>query len=97
MGRVLAVTATLRFWAAAREAAGAAEETVGAGTLAEALDEAVRRRGGERGGGAELRRVLSRSSVLLNGVQVGRADPRRSSCRTAPWSRSCRPSRGLSR
>ncbi|HWG22665.1 MAG TPA: MoaD/ThiS family protein [Actinospica sp.] len=69
------MTATLRFWAAAREAAGAAEETVGAGTLAEALDEAVRRRGGEGGGGAELRRVLSRSSVLLDGVQVGRADP----------------------
>lgn len=74
MGRVLAVTATLRFWAAAREAAGAAEETVGAATLAEALDEAVLRRGGERGAGAELRRVLNRSSVLLNGVQVGRAE-----------------------
>jgi len=74
-GSVLSVTATLRFWAAAREAAGAAEETVGGGTLAEALDEAVRRRGGEQGGGAELRRVLTRSSVLLDGVQVGRADP----------------------
>ena len=69
------MTATLRFWAAAREAAGAAEETVGAATLAGALDEAVRRRGGERGGGAELVRVLARSSVLLDGVQIGRADP----------------------
>jgi sulfur-carrier protein len=69
------VTATLRFWAAAREAAGAAEETVGAATLAGALDEAVRRRGGERGGAADLVRVLARSSVLLDGVQVGRADP----------------------
>ena len=69
------MTATLRFWAAAREAAGAAEETVGAATLADALDEAVRRRGGEHGGGAELRRVLARSSVLLDGVQVGKANP----------------------
>jgi molybdopterin converting factor small subunit len=69
------VTATLRFWAAAREAAGAAEESVGAATLAGALDEAVRRRGGESGGGAELRRVLARCSVLLDGVQVGRANP----------------------
>jgi sulfur-carrier protein len=68
------VTATLRFWAAAREAAGAAEETVGAATLAEALAEAVRRRGGEDGAGAPLSRVLARSSVLLDGVQVGRAD-----------------------
>ncbi len=69
------MTATLRFWAAAREAAGAAEESVGAATLAGALDEAVRRRGGESGGGAELRRVLARCSVLLDGVQVGRANP----------------------
>jgi molybdopterin synthase sulfur carrier subunit len=76
MGRVLVVTATLRFWAAAREAAGAAEETVGAGTLADALDEAVRRRGGDAGpgAGAELRRVIERSSVLLDGVRVGRAE-----------------------
>ena len=73
MGRVLSVTATLRFWAAAREAAGAAEETVRAATLAGALDEAVRRRGGEHGGGAALQRVLARSSVLLDGVQVGRS------------------------
>jgi molybdopterin converting factor small subunit len=75
MGRVPGVTATLRFWAAAREAAGAAEETVGGATLAEALAEVVGRRGGETGAGAELRRVLSRSSVLVDGVQVGRADP----------------------
>jgi sulfur-carrier protein len=34
----------------------------------------VRRRGGERGGGAPLSRVLARSSVLLDGVQVGRVD-----------------------
>jgi molybdopterin converting factor small subunit len=69
------VTATLRFWAAAREAAGVAEETVRAATLAGALEEAVRRRGGASGGGAELQRVFARSSVLLDGVQVGRSDP----------------------
>jgi molybdopterin synthase sulfur carrier subunit len=69
------VTATLRFWAAAREAAGVAQEPVRAETLAAALDEAVERRGGAAGGGAELARVLARSSVLLDGVQVGRADP----------------------
>jgi molybdopterin converting factor small subunit len=68
------VTATLRFWAAAREAAGAAEETVRAATLDEALAEAVLRRGGAQAGGAELDRVLARSSVLLDGVQVGRAE-----------------------
>jgi molybdopterin synthase sulfur carrier subunit len=68
------VTATLRFWAAAREAAGADEETVRAATLAGALDEAVRRRGGAQAGGARLQRVLERSSVLLDGLQVGRVD-----------------------
>lgn len=39
---------TLRYWAAAKEAAGIAEETVSAGTLAEALAAA---RGGADGGG----------------------------------------------
>lgn len=68
------MTATLRFWAAAREAAGAAEETVRAATLAGALEEAVCRRGGAQAGGAELERVLARSSVLVDGVQVGRGD-----------------------
>jgi molybdopterin synthase sulfur carrier subunit len=68
------VTATLRFWAAAREAAGAAEETVGAATLGDALDEAVARRGGSQAGGAALQRVLARSSVLVDGVQVGCAE-----------------------
>ena len=68
------MTATLRFWAAAREAAGTAEETVRAATLAEALEEAVLRRGGALGGGAALQRVLARSSVLLDGVQVGKAE-----------------------
>ena len=69
------MTATLRFWAAAREAAGTAEETVRAATLAEALDEVLRERGGAEAGGGPLARVLARSSVLVDGVQVGRADP----------------------
>ena len=69
------MTATLRFWAAAREAAGTAEERVGAATLGAALAEAVERRGGADGGGAQLLRVLARCSVLVDGMQVGRADP----------------------
>ncbi len=69
------MTATLRFWAAAREAAGTAEEAVGAATLGAALAEAVDRRGGPEAGGAELVRVLARCSVLVDGTQVGRADP----------------------
>lgn len=72
---VPAVAATLRFWAAAREAAGTAEESVGAATLGAALAEAVDRRGGADGGGAALVRVLRRCSVLVDGRQVGRADP----------------------
>jgi molybdopterin converting factor small subunit len=68
------VTATLRFWAAAREAAGTAEEPAGAATLAAALAEAVDRRGGPDGGGAQLLRVLERCSFLVDGLQVGRAD-----------------------
>lgn len=69
------MTATLRFWAAAREAAGTAEESVGAATLAAALAEAVERRGGADGGGADLVRVLARCSLLVDGMQVGRVDP----------------------
>jgi molybdopterin converting factor small subunit len=69
------VTATLRFWAAAREAAGTAEESVEAATLAAALAEAVERRGGAEGGAAQLVRVLARCSVLVDGTQVGRSEP----------------------
>jgi sulfur-carrier protein len=61
---------TLRYWAAAKEAAGTAEETVSAETLAEAL--AVAR--GQAGGNAQderLRAVLARSSFLIDGTPVG--------------------------
>jgi sulfur-carrier protein len=60
-------TVTLRYWAAAKEAAGTAEQTVSARTLADALAEA-------RGTGASdrLRAVLARSSFLIDGNPVGR-------------------------
>lgn len=60
-------TVTLRYWAAARDAAGVAEQVVAADTLAAALaqagDEAVRGR---------LAGVLGRSSFLIDGDPVGR-------------------------
>jgi molybdopterin synthase sulfur carrier subunit len=64
---------TLRYWAAAKEAAGIAEEAIDAGTLAEALA-AARGKAGP-GGPAEqderLRAVLARSSFLIDGEPVG--------------------------
>jgi sulfur-carrier protein len=66
---------TLRYWAAAKQAAGAAEETVAAGTLAEVLAVA---RGRDREGGAQdpaLRAILARSSFLIDGVPVGTRAP----------------------
>jgi sulfur-carrier protein len=62
-------TVTIRYWAAAREAAGAAEETVEAATLAAALDAII----AARPDGERLRAVLSRSSFLVDGVSVGRS------------------------
>lgn len=55
----------IRYWAAARAAAGVAEEPYVAATLAEALRNAARARD------SEFSRVLTRSSFLLNGQQVG--------------------------
>lgn len=54
---------TLRYWAAAKDAAGVAEETVTADTLAAALATAD--------GNGRLRAVLSRSSFLIDGHPVG--------------------------
>ena len=71
---------TLRYWAAAKEAAGIAEETITAGTLAEALA-AVRGRAGQRddsgqgGQDARLRAILARSSFLVDGMPVGTRAP----------------------
>ena len=57
---------TMRYWAAAKHAAGVAEETVEAATLAEALATAVARRAAAQ----EFRQVLARSSFLVNGAQA---------------------------
>jgi sulfur-carrier protein len=58
---------TLRYWAAARDAAGVAEQRVAAETLAAALalagDPVVRQ---------ALARVIERSSFLIDGTPVGR-------------------------
>lgn len=80
---------TLRYWAAAKEAAGTAEETVTAGTLAEVLAAARgRARPGSSAGPANgaapgerpaqdprLRTILARSSFLIDGVPVGTRAP----------------------
>jgi molybdopterin converting factor small subunit len=60
---------TMRYWAAAKEAAGVAEETVTADTLAAALG--VIRTRAAAGGGARLSSVLARSSFLIDGHPVG--------------------------
>jgi molybdopterin synthase sulfur carrier subunit len=65
-------TATLRYWAAAREAAGRSEERTHAATLGAALATAVTERGAD---GERLARVLRRCSFLVDGRQVGRRDP----------------------
>lgn len=59
---------TVRYWAAAKHAAGVAEETLDATTLAEALAQAVAR----RPAAAEFHAVLDRSSFLVDGEQAGR-------------------------
>ena len=60
---------TVRYWAAAREAAGTAEEPYLAVTLAEALDAAVQRHG------EELARVLKRCAFVVDGTPASRRDP----------------------
>jgi sulfur-carrier protein len=81
-------TVTLRYWAAAKQAAGVAEETISAETLDGALAAALRIR--ERaadspaGGGVHdraddraeaLRAVLARCSFLVDGNPVGARGP----------------------
>jgi molybdopterin converting factor small subunit len=58
---------TIRYWAAAKAAAGVAEEAYEAGTLAEALAAAAHRHAAS----PEFARVLARSSFLVNGAPVG--------------------------
>ena len=61
-------TVTMRYWAAAKEAAGVAEETLDAETRAGAIAAALARRGQD----ARLSAVLARSSYLVDGAAVGR-------------------------
>jgi sulfur-carrier protein len=58
-------TVTVRFWAAAKAAAGVGEEPHDAATLADALDAVRTRHPGE------LTRVLRRCSFLVDGDPVG--------------------------
>jgi molybdopterin converting factor small subunit len=58
----------IRYWAAARAAAGIAEEPYDATTLAQALAAAV------AGRDAEFGRVVARSSFLIDGAPVGARD-----------------------
>ena len=57
---------TVRFWAAAREAAGRVEEHYPAGTLADVVTEAGARHG------ARLTAILASASYLVDGDPVGR-------------------------
>jgi molybdopterin synthase sulfur carrier subunit len=67
---------TIRYWAAAKDAAGVAAESLEAGTLADALVAALDSRGRERGN--RLRGILDRSSFLIDGR------PSSKSCRRSP-------------
>jgi sulfur-carrier protein len=58
---------TIRYWAAAREAAGVAEESLDALTLSGALDTAQRHHVGD----PRFAAVLARSSFLVDGTHVG--------------------------
>jgi len=60
---------TIRYWAAAKEAAGVAEESVDAATLRDALNAAVAGRKPD----PRLATVIARSSFLVNADPVGRA------------------------
>ncbi len=62
---------TIQYWAAAKEAAGVAAESVEAATLAEALDVIVTRRGDDE----RLSSVLAASSFLVDGMPAGRRLP----------------------
>ncbi len=65
---------TVRYWAAAKHAAGLAEEKVSAGTLAAALEAVTGRREGAAEAAA-FRDVLARSSFLIDGDPVGGRAP----------------------
>ncbi|MDL4772880.1 MULTISPECIES: MoaD/ThiS family protein [Thermomonosporaceae] len=58
---------TIRYWAAAKAAAGVGEEPYDAVTLADALAEAARQDGRD----GHFRRVVERSAFLVDGDPVG--------------------------
>ena len=60
---------TIRYWAAARAAAGTAEEPWDAATLAEVLDQAAAQHG------PALARVFTAASFLVDGVRTDRSAP----------------------
>jgi sulfur-carrier protein len=60
---------TIRYWAAAKEAAGTPEEAVEAATLAGALNVALATRAPD----SRLRDVLARSSFLVDATRANRA------------------------
>jgi len=62
---------TVRYWAAAKQAAGVAEEALAAGTLAEMLAAVLARHPAAPG----LEGILARSSFLIDGEQAGNRPP----------------------
>jgi molybdopterin converting factor small subunit len=63
------MSGTIRYWAAAKAAAGTAEEPFGEALLADVLAAAVARHG------EALALVVRRSSFLVDGAPVGTRDP----------------------
>jgi sulfur-carrier protein len=61
------VMVTVRYWAAAKQAAGIAEESLAAGTLGQALAAVLARHGED----PDLKAVLARSSFLVDGQRAG--------------------------
>ncbi len=59
---------TIRYWAAAKDAAGVAEEPFEAANLAELVQKVTRNQ--------DMARVLGRSSFLIDGHPAGLRDPR---------------------
>jgi sulfur-carrier protein len=67
---------TLRYWAAAKEAAGVPEDKVEADTLATAMAEGLLAAKDRRGDNADrLRLVMARSSFLIDGEPAGTRAP----------------------
>jgi molybdopterin converting factor small subunit len=62
---------TVRYWAAAKDAAGVAEESFDANNLGDLMAKIT-----QKHGKSDLPRVLGRSSFLVNGHPAGTRDPR---------------------